>query len=169
MRIVFHATGAGRFYGEGLDARCQLGRAGIVEASEKREGDGATPLGAWPIRRIFYRPDRLAAPVTGLEAVPLAPHDGWCDAPGDRLYNRPVTLPYPASHERLWREDGAYDLICELGYNDDPVIAGRGSAIFLHLSHDDGRPTAGCVALARDDMMAALARMRPGAELVVSP
>ena len=168
MIIAFLATADGRFrFGETV-VTCQLGRAGVIAASDKREGDLATPIGTWPIRRVFYRADRLKQPKTGLECVALTPEDGWCDDPADPMYNQRVTLPYSASHETLWRDDHAYDLICELGYNDDPVMPGRGSAIFLHLKHDDGRPTAGCVALSRDDMLAALALMQPGAELVVS-
>jgi L,D-peptidoglycan transpeptidase YkuD (ErfK/YbiS/YcfS/YnhG family) len=117
--------------------RCALGRSGVTEAAAKREGDGATPLGDWPIRRLLYRRDRLpehGLPATALAAKPIGPNDGWCDDPGDPAYNRPVSLPYAASHERLWREDGAYDLVVVLGHNDDPPVPGMGSAIFLHRS-----------------------------------
>jgi L,D-peptidoglycan transpeptidase YkuD (ErfK/YbiS/YcfS/YnhG family) len=92
----------------------------------------------------------------------------WCDAPDDPAYNRPVTLPYPASAERLWRDDGVYDLIVVLGHNDDPVIAGAGSAIFLHLARPDYAPTQGCVALAAGDLEALLRVARPGDVLVIS-
>jgi len=168
VKQVFEAGGGGRLTGEGLSMRCIFGGGGLVPAHRKREGDGATPLGTWPMRRVFYRPDRMAAPVTALPLVPLAAHDGWCDAPGDALYNRPVSLPYPASHECLWRDDAIYDLIVELGYNDDPVIAGRGSAIFLHIARDDFSPTEGCVAVARAELGALLAQARPGAALRIS-
>jgi len=138
--------------------RCALGRAGISTA--KREGDGATPAGAFAMRRLLYRPDRAPAPRTKLPATPLDPADGWCDAPGDAAYNRPVKLPYKASAESLWRADHLYDLVVVLGHNDDPVEPGRGSAIFLHLARPDFGPTEGCVALARDD----LARVLDGAD-----
>ena len=123
-------TGTGR-------ARCALGPAGVVDAADKREGDGATPAGLWPLRRLLYRSDRLARPETALEARALRPDDGWCDAPSDRNYNRPVTWPYAASAEQLWRDDGVYDVIVVLGHNDAPVIAGAGSAIFLHIARAD--------------------------------
>ncbi len=154
---------------EGLDApvTCALGRNGVIAAAYGREGDGATPLGTWPLRRVFYRTDRLQCPETGLETVPLQPHDGWCDAPADPLYNRPVTLPYPASHEKLWREDNVYDVIIELGFNDDPPVPGLGSAIFWHLVRGDYEPTEGCVALALDDMLAALRLAGPGSVLEI--
>ncbi|MEM8616628.1 MAG: L,D-transpeptidase family protein, partial [Pseudomonadota bacterium] len=87
--LMFTATSRGKFSGGGLTCRCALGRGGVVMAEQKREGDGASPLGIWPMRRVFYRPDRLARPATGLPAIPLRPNDGWCDAPDHPLYNRP--------------------------------------------------------------------------------
>lgn len=134
--------------------RCAIGRAGIRDAAVKREGDGATPTGLWPFRRALYRADRLDAPRTVLDLAPITPEDGWCDDPAHPEYNRQVRLPFDASHERLWREDALYDLIVVLGYNDEAPVAGAGSAIFLHVATDDYAPTEGCVALARDDLLA---------------
>ena len=148
-------TGSGR-------AQCALGPAGVVDAADKREGDGATPAGIWSLRRLLYRADRLARPQTGLEVRALRPDDGWCDAPNDRRYNLPVTWPYVAGAEQLWRDDGVYDLIVVLGHNDSPVIPGAGSAIFLHVARDGYPPTQGCVALAREDLLALLRQARPG-------
>ena len=113
------------------------------------------------MKRVFYRPDRLPRPETGLPVIPLTAHDGWCDAPDHPMYNRPVRLPFPASHEILWRDDHVYDLIVELAHNDDPVAPGLGSAVFFHLSHDDFRPTEGCVAIPRDYMLAVLKQATP--------
>lgn len=168
MQTLFTATSKGKFSGGSLTCRCVLGKGGIVGAGLKREGDGASPLGIWTMKRVFYRPDRLSPPETGLPIVPLREKDGWCDAPDHPLYNRPVTLPFDASHERLWREDHVYDLIVELGYNDSPVQAGFGSAIFFHLAHNDFRPTEGCVAIARDNMLTALALSGPDAAIQIS-
>ena len=130
--------------------RCAVGPGGV--SSNKREGDGATPAGGFALRRVLYRPDRLARPETGLPVTALRPEDGWCDDPDDAAYNRPVRLPYAASHERLWRDDGIYDVIVVLGHNDDPPVPGRGSAVFLHVARPDYGPTAGCVALALPDL-----------------
>jgi len=127
----------------------------------KREGDGATPIGAWPLRAVMYRPDRTARPRCALRVSPIRPDDGWCDDPSDRNYNRPVRLPYPASHELLWREDHLYDLVVVLGYNDGPRIRGRGSAIFMHLAAPDFAPTAGCIALREPDLRKLLALAGP--------
>ena len=139
-------SGDGALEWRGKRYACVLGRAGVVQ--EKREGDGGTPSGSMALRRLHYRPDRLDAPATGLPVRVLRPDDGWCDDPADGRYNRLVTLPYPARAERLWRPDRLYDVIVELGYNDDPVVPDRGSAIFLHVAGAEGAPTEGCVALA---------------------
>ena len=134
--------------------RCAVGRGG--RRRDKREGDGATPVGAWPIRRLLYRADRIDRPKTALPVAAIGTSDGWCDAPRDANYNQPVQLPYPASAETLWREDGVYDLIVPLGCNDAPVVAGAGSAIFLHVARPDFTPTEGCVAVALADLLAVL-------------
>ncbi len=146
--------------------RCALGRSGV--ARNKREGDGATPAGAFPLRRVLYRPDREPPPQTALPIAALERGDGWCDAPDDAAYNRLVRLPHAASAEALWRADAVYDLIVVVGYNDAPVVAGRGSAIFLHLARPDFRPTEGCVALARADLLAVLADADADTRLVVA-
>ena len=139
----------------GRDLRCVFGEAGI--AAHKQEGDAATPCGVLALRRVLYRADRLPSPATALAREPIAPDDGWCDDVGHPDYNRAVRLPHPGRHERLWRDDRLYDLIGVLGYNDAPVQRGRGSAIFLHLAGADERPTQGCVALHRDELLWALA------------
>lgn len=167
MSKVFAAFPEGQVDIDGLRVRCALGKTGVVPASEKKEGDGATPVGVWPIRRVLYRPDKLPKPATSLEVAPIKPDDGWCDAPADPNYNRPVKLPYPASHERMWRNDDLYDLVVVLGYNDAPVVPGKGSAIFLHVARPDWGPTAGCVALAKADLLSLLKLARPGDAVAV--
>lgn len=165
--MSFHAFATGWLTGPGLQTRCALGRSGAVTADAKREGDGASPIGVWPIRYVLYRPDRETRPDTALEAVALTAADGWCDAPDDPAYNLRVKLPYPASAEVLWREDHVYDLIVVLGFNDDPVVPGKGSAIFWHLAREGFTPTEGCVAVSRDAMLAALKVARMGDTLAI--
>jgi L,D-peptidoglycan transpeptidase YkuD (ErfK/YbiS/YcfS/YnhG family) len=145
--------------------RAAIGPGGI--AIKGGEGDGITPIGRWPVREIFYRADRIARPNVTLPLRAIRPEDGWCDAPGDANYNRLVTLPYRASAERMWRDDGLYDLVAVLGFNDDPVVPGKGSAIFLHLARPDYEMTHGCVALAFADALAALEQLQPGDAVVV--
>jgi L,D-peptidoglycan transpeptidase YkuD (ErfK/YbiS/YcfS/YnhG family) len=166
---AFEATSQGRLRWNGHDFRCALGRGGVIAADRKREGDGATPLGDSPMRQVFWRPDRLEKPLTQLPVIALRPDMGWCDDPAHPDYNRQVVLPFPGSHERLWREDHVYDLIVVLGYNDEPAIPGNGSAIFLHLAREDFSPTEGCVACARDDLLDLLRAANSGDALRVSP
>ncbi len=144
---------------------CAIGRGGLAAA--KREGDGATPIGLWPLRAVLYRPDRVGRPRTRLPVQALRSADGWCDAPSDRNYNRPVRHPYRASAERLWRKDDLYDLIVVLGHNDRPRIRGRGSAIFLHVARPGYAPTEGCIALPRADLLRFIERARPGDAVLV--
>ena len=159
------AEGALADWGAGA-RRAAIGHAGIGE--KQREGDRLTPIGRWGLRRVLYRADRIAKPASGLPVAAIARDWGWCDAPDDANYNRQVILPYPARAERLWRDDALYDVIVVAGYNDDPVVPGKGSAIFLHVAAAGYAPTEGCVAMALQDVLDAVAQLRPGDALVVT-
>lgn len=146
---------------DGVTLACEIGRSGACPAEAKREGDGMTPLGCWPIRSVLFRPGR-AAPPAGM-TLPwrwTRPADGWSDAPADPEYNRPVRHPHDHSAERLEREDGLYDVILILGHNDAPPAPDMGSAIFLHCSAE--RPTEGCVAIGKAALLELLTRLAPG-------
>jgi len=134
---------------------CDVGRSGIGDKSQ--EGDGVTPNGDFLLREVLYRPDRLPMPPqTRLPLSPITPDDGWNDDPSSDRYNSRIILPTVESHEILWREDGLYDVAVVLGYNDDPVVSGRGSAIFLHVAKGDYEPTEGCVALKIEHLLQVL-------------
>lgn len=150
---------------QGRPFRCAVGRSGVT--IDKQEGDGATPAGIFPLRQIYYRADRLEMPRSDLPVTALGPSDGWCDDPSHTDYNHWVTLPHPASHESLWRDDGIYDVIVVIGYNDDPTRPGAGSAIFLHVARADYAGTEGCVALALSDLLDILAAAGPGTEIEI--
>jgi L,D-peptidoglycan transpeptidase YkuD (ErfK/YbiS/YcfS/YnhG family) len=166
MDIVVRRDGAIHVANWGAGLRpCAVGRSGIAE--KMREGDGVTPAGCWPLRRVLYRADRMGAPSTGLALAKIDPGDAWCDVPGDPDYNRQVRLPHPGITERLWREDSLYDLIVVVGFNDSPVLPGKGSAIFLHVASADYGATEGCVAFARDDLIEAVRQVRSTDRLVI--
>ncbi len=165
MDIVVHADGVAEWNGQRF--ACALGRSGVT--ADKREGDGATPAGRHRLRRVLYRADRVIRPQTVLPATPLAPLDAWCDDPGDPGYNTLVHQPYGARVERLWRADHIYDVIVVLGYNDDPVVPGRGSAIFLHIARPDLTPTRGCVAVSRENLLRILGECDSATRLCVEP
>ena len=135
--------------------RCAIGKGG--RRADKREGDGATPVGILPLRRVLYRADRLTPPRAAVPVAPIAADDGWCDDTTHTDYNTQIRLPHSARHEELWRADEIYDVIGVLGWNDAPVARGRGSAIFLHLARPGFSPTEGCIALELRDLLRVLA------------
>ncbi len=153
MRAIVESSGLLTIQNETF--RVALGRGGV--RADKHEGDGGTPVGVLPLRVVLYRPDRVGVPGCAVPVRALRPSDGWCDDPGSGDYNKLVTLPIGVSAEVLWRDDAVYDIIGVLGWNDDPVVAGRGSAIFLHVARPDYAPTDGCVALALGDLRRVLA------------
>lgn len=146
--------------------RAALGRSGV--AALKREGDGATPLGRFALRQVFYRADRVAKPTTRLPTRAIRDTDEWCDDPADRNYNRLTKLPSRAGAEGLKRADHLYDLVLVLGYNDRPRVKGRGSAIFVHLARPGYSPTQGCIALSFRDLSALLTQAQPGMAIDIS-
>lgn len=149
----------------GLSFRCSLGRSG--RKYSKREGDGATPMGSWGLRRLFYRADRMRPPQSGLAGRPIGDFDGWCETVGDRNYNRLVPIPYATSHEFMKRTDRLYDVVVELSHNERPRVQGHGSAVFFHLRQPDGGPTAGCIAVSLKDMKTILQRCGRKTRIVV--
>jgi L,D-peptidoglycan transpeptidase YkuD (ErfK/YbiS/YcfS/YnhG family) len=156
----------GRLYWSGGSAVAAVGRAGVK--ADKHEGDGATPAGTYPLVSVLYRPDRIAPPLSRLTVKPLAPSGGWVDDPADAKYNRPVSLPYSASAEQMWREDDLYDALVVIGYNMEPVVPGAGSAIFLHIATPDFAPTAGCVAIQREVLLGLLPLLGPGSRIAIT-
>ena len=151
---------------KGKEYRCAIGKGGVN--TDKKEGDGATPAGCFPLREVFYRQDRIPDLHAPLPMSPLSPDDGWCNDPRDPSYNRKVKLPYVASAESLWRDDHLYDVIVAVGYNDDPPVPGKGSAIFMHVARENYSPTAGCIALAEQDLREILGSLSPGAEICIA-
>tara|TARA_Y100001960_G_scaffold316785_1_gene384221 strand:+ start:519 stop:1019 length:501 start_codon:yes stop_codon:yes gene_type:complete len=147
-------SGSGILEFMGNTYACAVGRGGV--AADKREGDGTTPVGMFPLRQVFYRPDRLDRPQTGLPVQDLKAEYGWCDDPRDEKYNKLVSMPYAARSEKMWREDSLYDIVTVIGFNDLPPVYDRGSAIFLHVAAADLSPTEGCLALTINDLLEVL-------------
>lgn len=151
-----------RFLGRAMP--CATGRGGI--GTKRAEGDGITPAGVHRIEAVLRRA-RCGVPVRGAAARPVGPFEGWSDDPDDPAYNGPVRRPHARSSEALFRPDGLYDLVAVLDWNRDPVVAGRGSAIFLHAWRKPRHPTAGCVAFAPRDLAWILARWTPRSRVIV--
>jgi L,D-peptidoglycan transpeptidase YkuD (ErfK/YbiS/YcfS/YnhG family) len=156
----------GRLSIAGISYPCVLGRGGLVMA--KREGDGGTPRGVLPLRGMLQRRDRGPRIPCTLSYRAIRPEDAWCDNAADRRYNRLIHRPLDqTSEERLTRSDRLYDVIVPLGWNDGPIVRGRGSAIFWHLSRENGSPTAGCVAVAPEVFRKVLPRLSRHAVMVI--
>lgn len=155
----------GRLIAGSWEMKCAFGRSGLTH--HKKEGDGATPIGTWPLRLLYRRPDRPEAPQTGLPVVDISAGQGWCDDPAHQDYNQLVALPFVASHEILWRDDGLYDLMVPLGYNDTSIVPGKGSAIFFHLARADYQPTEGCIAISEQDMRKLLPLLSPKTQMTI--
>ncbi len=142
-----------------------LGRGGVI--ANKREGDGGTPRGIFRPRRLWWRADRHSRPQTFLPIRPIRSGDAWCEDPASRHYNRPVRLELARGGDRLKRDDHLYDFIVEIDQNTSPRVAGRGSAVFLHLARDNFAPTAGCVSMTKSAMLRLLRRLGPETKIIV--
>lgn len=160
------AYGAGRLSWPSGSARAAVGRSGV--GIVKREGDGATPAGTYPLLFGMYRADRAARPPTELAMTAIEPGHIWIDDPSDANYNRLESSPYPAHGETLWRQDDLYDLLVVIGYNIDPTIPGAGSAIFLHIARPDFSGTDGCVAVAKDVLTGVVGLLGPGSMISIA-
>jgi L,D-peptidoglycan transpeptidase YkuD (ErfK/YbiS/YcfS/YnhG family) len=142
-----------------------LGRTGIK--ADKREGDGGTPRGRFHPVRLWWRADRLPRPQTLLPLRRIGPADAWCEDPHDRRYNQAFRRSANEPGDRLRRNDALYDLIVEIDHNTRPKVAGRGSAVFLHLVRPGFTPTAGCVAMRRRDLQRLLGRLTPKTRILI--
>jgi L,D-peptidoglycan transpeptidase YkuD (ErfK/YbiS/YcfS/YnhG family) len=142
-----------------------LGRGGI--RANKREGDGGTPRGIFRPRQLWWRADRHPRPRTFLPVRAIRPDDAWCEDPQSRHYNQPVRRDRGQGGDRLRRDDHLYDFIVEIDHNSSPRIAGRGSAVFLHLAREDFSPTAGCVSMTEGAMLRLLRRLGPHTRIVI--
>jgi L,D-peptidoglycan transpeptidase YkuD (ErfK/YbiS/YcfS/YnhG family) len=131
--------------------RCAIGENGVAE--NKIEGDGKTPIGCFEIRKVLFRKDRIEKPQTELLIEEIQENDGWCDDINDKNYNQQTKLPYNSSHEKLWRDDEVYDIVVVLGFNDNPIVPGKGSAVFIHIARENYSPTDGCIAFKKEDLL----------------
>jgi L,D-peptidoglycan transpeptidase YkuD (ErfK/YbiS/YcfS/YnhG family) len=151
----------GRLFWQGVEYACALGKGGILSQVNKAEGDGATPFGLFPLRDFYYRNDKLRTLKTAFSKNIIKVNDAWCDDPKDKNYNQHITLPSSTSYEKLFRNDGQYNVVIPLGYNDGPIIPHKGSAIFFHIAREGLTPTKGCIAISQESMLAVLKTLGP--------
>ena len=149
-----------------LRFKCALGKAGI--GKKKIEGDKITPRGTFKIVNIYYRKDRIKNIVTNLKLVKIKRNMGWCDDPESKKYNQLIKLPTKYCHEKLYRSDNLYDIILILNYNMDPIIKGKGSAIFLHLAKNLKNKTNGCIGLKKKDMLELIKKIKKNTKIIIN-
>jgi L,D-peptidoglycan transpeptidase YkuD (ErfK/YbiS/YcfS/YnhG family) len=134
-----------------LTFKCALGKAGI--GNKKEEGDNITPKGTFKVIKIYYRKDRIKKLISQLRPIQIKKNMGWCDDPSSKFYNRLIKLPSASSYEKLYRKDNLYNIIIVLNYNMKPIIKGKGSAIFIHVTKKNYKTTQGCLALKQKDLI----------------
>ena len=149
----------------GEQFQCSIGRSGF--SKNKKEGDGFTPVGTFYIERIYYRADKIENLDTRINKIIIGESDGWCDDPGHKEYNQFIRFPFDFSAEKLYREDSLYNVVCVLNYNTNPVTPGIGSAIFMHVAHNEYKPTEGCVALKQEDLIYLLSLIDNKTEIIL--
>jgi L,D-peptidoglycan transpeptidase YkuD (ErfK/YbiS/YcfS/YnhG family) len=161
LRIWRLAGGCWRLAGGPYPAR--LGANGI--SANRREGDGTTPVGTFPIGRTMYG----VSPNPGVRFryVRLRCGDWWVEDPRSPLYNSfrrtpcGTAPPFRTTTPDMSKDPRAYAHLAVVEFNMRPVVPGRGSGIFLHAMKDG--PTAGCVSLALPQLRTVLRWLRPGA------
>ena len=131
--------------------KCALGKSGI--GNKKTEGDNITPKGVFNIVKIYYRKDRIKGLFSKFKLIEVTKRIGWCNDPKNKKYNQPIKLPAKFNHEILYRRDNIYDLILVLNYNMKPTIKNKGSAIFIHITKNNYKKTAGCIALKKKHLI----------------
>jgi L,D-peptidoglycan transpeptidase YkuD (ErfK/YbiS/YcfS/YnhG family) len=134
-----------------LKFRCAIGKNGIKK--KIKEGDFVTPKGTFALKKVYYREDRIKNLKTKLKKIKIKKFMAWCDDPKSKFYNKQIKLPSRYSYEKLYRNDKIYDIIITLDYNTNPIIKNKGSAIFIHISKRNYKPTAGCIALKKENLM----------------
>ena len=147
---------------------CQIGAGGLKNSTKKVEGDKSTPIGNWYLEKIYYRSDKIIRPKFKkkniLKIDQITKKCGWCDDIRSNVYNKYIKIDNLRSkninHEKLWREDEAYDLMIVISHNVKPTIKNKGSAIFIHCSFSDNRSTAGCIAVKKKDLVFLLKNLR---------
>ena len=145
--------------------KCTIGKKGI--SSKKKEGDLCTPKGTFSIKNLYYRSDRLLKPQTKIIIKKIKKNMGWCNDPKSNKYNSLVTVKEKIRYEKMYREDHKYDIVVVIDYNLKKPIPYKGSAIFIHLTNNY-KPTAGCIALNKKDLLILLKFINKKTEIKIS-
>ena len=145
--------------------RCAIGKSGFT--TNKREGDGCTPIGTYKINEILYRNDKIKKINTNIKTRKIQLTDGWCDDPKHILYNQMIRFPFDHTAEHLYRNDNLYDILCVLNHNQNPIVPEMGSAIFIHIAKKSYAPTEGCIALKQVELLDIISAINKDTKIVI--
>tara|TARA_Y100001970_G_C14192981_1_gene836455 strand:+ start:1151 stop:1645 length:495 start_codon:yes stop_codon:yes gene_type:complete len=151
---------------QSLKYKCSIGFNGLSD--NKSEGDGCTPIGTFKINKVLYRPDKIKDCKFLIDSEVIEKLDGWCDDVNSDFYNQKIIFPFESSAEHLYRNDDLYDIVCVIDYNLNPIIKGKGSAIFLHVATDDYLPTQGCIAIKKDELLQVALNLNKDTKITIS-
>ena len=146
-----------------LKFKCALGKSGVKKKT--REGDNVTPKGIYKILKVFFRKDRIKKVKAPFKKIKITEKIGWCDDIKSKYYNKQISIPTSLKHEKLYRKDNIYDIICVINYNINPIVANRGSAIFLHITKGNYKNTKGCVALKKNHLLKLLSSIKKNTKI----
>ena len=146
-----------------LKFKCALGKSGVKKKT--REGDNVTPKGIYKILKVFFRKDRIKKVKAPFKKIKITKKIGWCDDIKSKYYNKQISIPTSLKHEKLYRKDNIYDIICVINYNINPIVANRGSAIFLHITKGNYKNTKGCVALKKNHLLKLLSSIKKNTKI----
>ena len=145
--------------------RCALGKNGIRQ--KEREGDFVTPKGKYKLIKIYYRADRIKKIRSPLKKIKIKKNMGWCDDVNSKYYNKQIKINKKISHEKLYRKDKVYDIVVVLNYNINPIIKGKGSAIFLHVAKKNYKKTQGCIALKKSELLNLVSKIKKNTQIKI--
>jgi L,D-peptidoglycan transpeptidase YkuD (ErfK/YbiS/YcfS/YnhG family) len=135
-----------------------IGEKGFAAIDKKREGDGKSPSGIFPLGISFGYDPSVATRMPYRQATE---HDFWVDDVNSEDYNKWVKgKPNEASWEKMKRDDDQYKYGVVIEYNTNPIIKGKGSAIFLHVWKRGGS-TLGCVSMPEEMVLKILGWLDP--------
>ncbi len=153
-------------YYNGYKLKCAVGKSGI--SNIKKEGDLSTPKGIYKISTLYYRKHKIKKFNCKIKKKIIKKNMGWCDDMRSSKYNQEITFPYNYSAEKLYRKDRKYDLLFDIGYNAQPIIKGKGSAIFLHLTNRKYKATKGCIAILKKYFLKILPLIKKNTKILIS-
>ncbi|MBH87596.1 MAG: transpeptidase [Pelagibacterales bacterium] len=146
------------------DYKCSIGLNGFTR--NKIEGDKKTPIGTYNFGNLFIRTDRVKNLNTKFKLIEIKKGMAWSNNPNELNYNQLIKVKY--NHEEsFFRSDNIYDILLVINYNINPTIPFKGSAIFMHVSLDTYKPTAGCIGIKLNDFIEILESLEPNEKITI--